>query len=151
MKRRTFIQGAMLAGCALPALAAGPQLLAHLQLKAAGRDVWTAELSLENVGSTAVDVLVETGSQCAVEIASAPGKVQFATVRPARPEFMTRAGPRRLWKPLAPAQTLALPTQQIRSVEPIGPLPARATLLVKVKTAQGPLQLVLEGVSIPAP
>ncbi len=95
MNRRSFLALAL----ALPALGTQPPLYGHFRAREA-EGFLILDLDLENRSGSPLDVLLWVGGRPAVEVSGAlPPEVS-------QEPFTNRAGPRHVWRPLAPGEQI---------------------------------------------
>lgn len=150
MLRRTFLQMAA-AAVSAPALAAAagpPRLRPHIVARPGPGTTILLTLRLDNEGDEPLDVLVfDTPSRGFSPRASIDARPLEHVPEPqGRRVMISRAGPRRTWRPIPPGQSWQV--GEFRFTGKNLTFPCMLTFEMPVQTSKGPAQLRLENVPV---
>lgn len=147
MNRRRVLQiGLLLAAQAVLPTRADPSLTASVRLEREG-ELWAAHVELLNQSGEPLDILVSLGDGPGVTLTGKIGQVVLEPIQ-LEPVRLSRAAPRRVWRPLPAHGKMSLGRYNLR---PSGPVPENlpASFSLNVATRQGEVRLAVDGVPVP--
>jgi hypothetical protein len=139
LSRRNFLGFSLVLACSPSVLALGG-IKPHLRAKVTPKGL-VVDLELENLGTTPVDILFLIGERSAIGVEAALGGVKLELIEEHQTaeRFMTRAGPRRQWKPIPAHGRIPVAPLAFRLPEPAQP--STVTFSVTVQTLTDKLRL----------